>query len=228
MNERERFGATMHYRPRDRSPIMDFNFWDETLFRWRQQGLPQWVDGAATTGFFGMDALDRRVVAGGFKATCDTPSGPLVAEQGLVWGLLPAFDEKLIEDRGDHEVVQQGDGNIAEPVPLWLDAGVNCMLPFEVGTWGADPIEYRKQYGKDLLMLGGFDKRILASNKEAIEEEVHRLTPLVEEGGYIGFCDHAVPPDVPLENYMFYLRTVREVWGLDKNLKPMHPEAARL
>lgn len=31
MNERQRFDATMHYGPRDRAPICDFSFWDETL-----------------------------------------------------------------------------------------------------------------------------------------------------------------------------------------------------
>jgi uroporphyrinogen-III decarboxylase len=69
--------------------------------------------------------------------------------------------------------------------------------------------------------MGGFDKHILATTKEAIKAEVHRLTPLVEEGGYIGFCDHRVPPDVPLDNYLFYLETVRDVWGYGVNLKEM-------
>ncbi|MCZ7545979.1 MAG: uroporphyrinogen decarboxylase family protein [Anaerolineae bacterium] len=69
------------------------------------------------------------------------------------------------------------DGNIEELVPLWLDAGINCMFPLEVGTWGADPVRYRKQYGKDLLIMGGFSKHILAESKEAIEAEVIRLAP---------------------------------------------------
>jgi hypothetical protein len=30
-----------------------------------------------------------------------------------------------------------------------------------------------------------------------------------------------VPPDVPLENYVFYLETVRRVWGKGFDLKPM-------
>ena len=70
-------------------------------------------------------------------------------------------------------------------------------------------------------MMGGFDKHILARSKADIEAEVHRLTPLVEEGGFIGFCDHRVPPDVSLENYRFYLETVRRVWGHGIALKPM-------
>ena len=53
---------------------------------------------------------------------------------------------------------------------------------------------------------------------------MRRLTPLVEEGGFIGFCDHRVPPDVPYANYLFYLECVRTMWGHDINLKPMMVE----
>lgn len=118
------------------------------------------------------------------------------------------------------------DGKIDLLLPLWLEAGVNCMFPIEVGTWRADPIKFRKQYGKNLLMMGGFDKHILAQSTEAIEREILRLTPLVEEGGYIAFCDHRVPPDVPYQNYLFYLEKVREIWGKGINLKPLLQLAA--
>jgi uroporphyrinogen decarboxylase len=112
------------------------------------------------------------------------------------------------------------DGDITLLVPLWLDAGVNCMFPLEVGTWGADPVKYRQQYGKELRMMGGFDKHILQGTKARIESEVRRLAPLVEEGGFIGFCDHRVPPDAPFENYCFFVDKMREVWGHGLNLPP--------
>jgi hypothetical protein len=374
MNERERFVATMHYGARDRAPIMDFGFWDETLPVWHEQGVPTWVNRSNSDDYFGMDMgiehLPNRV--------------------GVSVGLAPVFEEKVLEDRGEYELRQQQDGvrvlrrkfmssiphpeshlltdreswekhfkprldpenparypqdwdarvaiwtdpnrdlplalpggslygwlrnwmgmenisylvyddpklfeemvttiadciigtltrvletggrfdgcsmwedmaynagpllspqhfkrylvphyrriadllhkydvdiiwvdcdgNIEKLVPLWFDAGINCMFPLEVGTWGADPIAYRRQYGKDLRLMGGFDKHILATSKEAIRAEVHRLTPLVEEGGYIGFCDHRVPPDVPLDNYLFYLETVRQEWGHGVDLKEM-------
>lgn len=377
MNNRERFNATMHYQPRDRAPICDFGYWDETVDVWYDQGLPRDVvqtDEQVFHEFFGLDFSLRRV-------------GSAI---GVEIGLFPEFDEKILEDRDDHEVVQQKDGvrvlrrkfmssipkhlghllvdrdswnkyykprlvpaiagryspdldehvqtwldprrtyplflpggslygwirnwmglenvsyvvyddpawfeemvstvtdciigtltpllqtgvqfdacglwedmcyragpllspkhfqqflvphyrritdllqqygvdvvwvdcdgKIDALIPLWLEAGVNCMFPIEVGTWQADPLEFRKLYGRDLLMLGGFDKRILARSKDQIVQKVRRLAPLVEEGGYIGFCDHLVPPDVPLENYMFYLETVREVWGKNIDLKPL-------
>jgi uroporphyrinogen decarboxylase len=150
-------------------------------------------------------------------------AGPLLSPAHLKRHLVPHY--RRIADllhKHDIDVLWVDcDGKIDKLIPLWLEAGVNCMFPVEVGTWGADPIGLRQQYGQDLLMMGGFDKRILARSKEEIEAEVHRLTPLVEEGGYIGFCDHLVPPDVPLGNYLYYLETVREVWGQGIDLKPM-------
>jgi uroporphyrinogen-III decarboxylase len=150
-------------------------------------------------------------------------SGPLLSPQHFKKYLVPHY--RRISDllnKHDVDIIWVDcDGNIEKLVPLWFDAGINCMFPLEVGTWGADPVEFRRQYGKDLRLMGGFDKHILATTKEAIKAEVHRLTPLVEEGGYIGFCDHRVPPDVPLDNYLFYLETVRDVWGYGVNLKEM-------
>jgi len=100
------------------------------------------------------------------------------------------------------------------------------MFPVEIGTWKADPIAYRQQYGKNLLMMGGFNKRVLAGTKDAISAEVRRLTPLVEEGGFIPFCDHRVPADVPLANYVHYLQEARCIWGKGVNLHPMPAASA--
>lgn len=378
MNNRQRFLATMHYQPRDRSPISDFGFWEETIPIWHDQGLPAHIhysyDDSNHLEYFGMDfGIDELSHATDIKL-----------------GLCPDFEEIVIEDQGDHEVVQQADGvrvrrrkfmgsipqhqghlltdrqswethykpkldpthparlpndwndrvqrwkepnreeilvipggsvygwlrnwmgiegisyliyddpelfgemvetvgdciigtleralasgaqfdacgmwedmayragplinpkhfkqylvpqyrritdlmhkhgvdtiwldcdgKIDALIPLWLDAGVNCMFPLEIGTWGADPIQYRQQYGKELLMMGGFDKHVLQKGPTEIEAEVRRLAPLVEEGGYIGFCDHRVPPDVKLQDYIFYLEKVREIWGHGVNLRPM-------
>jgi uroporphyrinogen decarboxylase len=149
--------------------------------------------------------------------------GPLLSPKHFKQYLVPHY-RRITDLLRKHDVGViwvDCDGKIDQLVPLWLDAGVNCMFPIEIGTWGADPVKYRQQYGKDLLLMGGFDKHVLARSKREIEQEVYRLLPLVEEGGYIGFCDHRVPPDVPFENYLFYLETIRRVWGKNINLNPM-------
>lgn len=150
-------------------------------------------------------------------------AGPLLSPAHFKQFLVPHYRRitELLNRHGVDIVYLDCDGRIDDLIPLWLDAGVNCMFPIEIGTWGADPVRYRREYGRNLRMMGGFGKQILAKSKPAIEREVIRLTPLVEEGGYIGFADHRVPPNVPLEHYAWYCQTVRRIWGRDTNLRPM-------
>ena len=97
-----------------------------------------------------------------------------------------------------------------ELTALWLDAGVDAVSPCEIAA-GNDLIQLRKDFPK-LGMYGGIDKRVLAQSKEAIDREVLSKVPwLLERGGYIPHVDHAVPHDVPLENYIYYRKLLTRV-----------------
>jgi len=150
-------------------------------------------------------------------------SGPLLSPAHFREFLVPHYRRitALARKHGVDVIWVDCDGKIDDLIPLWMEAGVNCMFPCEVGTWAGEPVRYRREYGRDLLLMGGFDKRILARGPREIDAEIRRLTPIVEEGGYIPFCDHRVPPDVPLASYWHYLTRIREVWGRGVNLKPM-------
>ena len=100
MNNRQRFTATMHYQPRDRAPIADFGFWEETIPIWHEQGLPRDVcftySTSNTVDFFGMDfGIDNVGV-------------------GVETGLCPAFPEEILEDHGNRIILRQSDGVIVE------------------------------------------------------------------------------------------------------------------
>ncbi len=110
------------------------------------------------------------------------------------------------------------DGNITDVVECWLDGGVNTMFPVEVAA-GSNPLEIRKRWGKRVLLLGGVNKRALALGRKAIDEELARLVPLVEEGGVIPHVDHRVPPDVSYDDYLYYLQRKRELLGIPQ---PVH------
>ncbi|UCC68972.1 MAG: hypothetical protein JSV79_03365, partial [Armatimonadota bacterium] len=98
-------------------------------------------------------------------------------------------------------------------VSLWLEAGINCMFPVEVAA-GSDPIALRDRHGKDILLLGGVNKRALIAGKEAIRKEVKRIARYVKYGGWIPHVDHRVPADVTLESYRYYLALKRETFGI--------------
>ena len=374
MNDRERYLATMNYQPRDRCPMWDFGFWDETLVLWHADGLPDDVtDNAKAAQFFGMDDFDTGCspsvgMLPGFEAktikeddryrwvrrgdgavemwhkhstTIPEPSDfflkdrqswrkfrkhldpddprripadyverlsthrdavrtwPLQINAGSMYGVLRNWmgfqqvslllydDRALVEEIvetvaecvlrplakalamakeqgvtfdyagmwedicfnrgpliapkmfreicGRHyrritdllgrygvRIVQLDcDGRIEDLIPVWLDNGVNCMFPIEIGDW-ADPVAMRRRFGKGMLMRGGFDKHILAKGPDAIRAEVRRLTPLVDEGAFIPHCDHRVPADVPMANYIFYVEEAKRVWGKNlANIRPM-------
>ena len=65
-------------------------------------------------------------------------------------------------------------------------------------------VALRKKFGKELLIGGGMDKRVLASDPSAIKQMIDEKIPLMQEGGYISGCDHAMPPDISWENYLYY------------------------
>ena len=104
------------------------------------------------------------------------------------------------------------DGDCRPAIPLYLEAGLTRMSPFEVAS-GCDVVEIAQQY-PELIMSGGIDKRILASGKDAIEAHLRHILPfMVERGGYFPTCDHGVPDDVAFEDYQYYRRRVCEMDG---------------
>jgi len=72
----------------------------------------------------------------------------------------------------------------------------------------------RKTYGKRIRLWGGVDKMALIASRTAIDRELQRLLPVVEEGGFIPTVDHRVPADVPLDHYKYYMDKKRELFNV--------------
>jgi len=145
-------------------------------------------------------------------------AGPLISPAMVRKFMMPRYKKitDLLHNNGVDVIFVDSDGNVEQLVPLWLEAGINYIWPFEVAA-GNDAIAIRKKYGKDLIIGGAIDKRALIKGKEATREEVMSKVPfLLEQGGYFPSVDHLVPPDVTFENYCYYINLMREVAGLEK------------
>jgi len=138
--------------------------------------------------------------------------GPLISPRLVKEFMVPEYKRvtSFLKDHGIWINILDCDGNINPLVPLWLEAGINCMFPLERRA-GTDPIKLREIYGKKVLLMGGVDKTSLIRGRKAISEELKKLEPLVDEGGYIPHVDHRVPPDVSYETYLYYLREKRKI-----------------
>ena len=113
---------------------------------------------------------------------------------------------------GIEHIGLDSDGDIRRLIPLWLEAGINMLWPFEVAA-GMDVVEVRQTYGHDLAIMGGIDKRAIALGGEAMLREVDRVMPLVEDGGYIPELDHWVPPDISWQGFCEYLSYMKHRLG---------------
>jgi uroporphyrinogen-III decarboxylase len=136
--------------------------------------------------------------------------GPLISPALFREFMIPEYQRitDVLHAHGVKVMYVDCDGRIAELLPLWLEAGVNTMFPWEVRC-NDDPSEWRRKMGRDLLIIGAIDKMALIAGREAIDAEVKRRIPLMREGGYIPVVDHRVPPDVTLDNYKYYLDVLR-------------------
>ena len=128
---------------------------------------------------------------------------------------LPVYQRWVLQiKKGGCPIVSlDSDGYVAELIPLWIEAGINCSEPMEVAA-GNDIVSYRRIYGKEMAYRGGIDKRAIAKGGQVMEEEVMRVvSPLLEGGGFIPSCDHGVPPDISWPNYVEYSRLLAKLTG---------------
>jgi hypothetical protein len=117
-----------------------------------------------------------------------------------------------LKSKGVKHIGLDSDGSIWELIPIWLDAGLTQLWPFEVQA-GMDVVKVRKEYGHNLAILGGIDKHALVEGGNTMRQEVDRVMPLVEDGGYIPELDHGVPPDVSWQNFLEYVEYLKTRLG---------------
>jgi uroporphyrinogen decarboxylase len=141
--------------------------------------------------------------------------GPLINPELVRRHMLPHYKRvtEYLRRRGVKWIVLDSDGQIESLIPIWLEAGINILYPFEVAA-GMDVVACRRKFGKDLRMLMGVDKRPLAQGRAAIDREIERVRPLIEEGGYVPNTDHSVPPDVSWSNFQYYMERLARVLGI--------------
>ena len=108
----------------------------------------------------------------------------------------------FLKARGVNIVLLDTDGDCNSIIPIFIEAGVTGMYPFEVHC-GMDIEKVRAEYPR-LQMLGGIPKSEIAKGKKRIDEILAPVENVLKSGGYIPFGDHFIPPDVDFENFTYY------------------------
>ena len=163
-----------------------------------------------------MDGLRRvtariRVDIIGYGEDLAYKNGLLIAPAMFRQMILPRYRRAMdfAHEKGIDLTWYDSDGDVRMLIPDYLSVGINGLAPCEVAA-GMDPVALRKTFGKDLRMVGGFDKRIVAQSKAAIDAEFARLRPVIEEGGFLPAIDHSISSDISWDNYRYFVDAVQK------------------
>jgi hypothetical protein len=140
-------------------------------------------------------------------------SGSLISPAMVKRFMFPYYRKVIdhIRNLGCDLIIVDSDGDVHQLIPIFLEAGANVMLPFEVQA-GMDIRVVRKTYGRDLAIMGGIDKRCLSIGGTRLGDElIQKIPPLLAQGGYIPCIDHTAPPDISLLQFRDYLQKVRRI-----------------
>lgn len=137
-------------------------------------------------------------------------TGPLISPELFREFMLPAYKKFTthLKDMGIKHILVDTDGNCWKLIDLFLEGGVTAIYPFEAAA-NMDVVEVREQFPK-LPMIGGIDKRAVIHGKDAIDKELeHKVPSMMKTGGFIPYIDHHVPPDISLDNFIYYRKRLQ-------------------
>ncbi|HNT35233.1 MAG TPA: hypothetical protein PKH07_09575, partial [bacterium] len=131
MNERQRFRETLLFGKPDKIPFAPGGPRESTLKVWHQQGLPQGASYMATL----LETLGIQI----------PPTKPRT-DVGVSFRMIPEFEEKVLEHRDGHYVVQDWMGAITEISDQYDYTYIRHARDFVTRKWHKFPVESRADW----------------------------------------------------------------------------------
>ncbi|NLH98945.1 MAG: hypothetical protein GX446_05565 [Chthonomonadales bacterium] len=129
--------------------------------------------------------------------------GPRMYERLVLSTYRPIVAE--LHRGGCAAIVFQTYANTRALLPSVVEAGFNCLWAVESGEGAMDYAEIRREFGRDLRLIGGIDLDLLRTDPPTIRQAMRRIVPpLLADGGYVPLADGRVRSDVHLANYLCY------------------------
>lgn len=103
-------------------------------------------------------------------------------------------------------------GAIDRIIPSLIDAGVEVLHPLQAKARGMDAEHLAREYGKDLIFMGGVDTQELLpfGSAQQVSDEVHRLRKIFGSNYIVSPSHEALLPNVSFENLMAMAKAAKE------------------
>jgi len=134
---------------------------------------------------------------------------PAMYEEFALTNYMPIM--KILKEKGVRWIIVRTYANAKVLIPIMMEYSFNCLWACEVNIESMDYRDLRRDFGRDLRLIGGIDLDALRGEKSEIKNEVEKIVPpLVADGGYIPLADGRVREDMPFENYIYYRKLISQ------------------
>ncbi len=134
-------------------------------------------------------------------------NGSLISPQMYEDLVLPSYLPLLaiLKQYDVRTIIFRTYGNARILIPGLLKFGFNCLWACEVNIDAMDYRSLRKEFGRDLRLIGGIDLDTLRRGRSSIRKEIEEKVPwLINDGGYIPLADGRIRENVSYKNYVYY------------------------
>jgi uroporphyrinogen decarboxylase len=146
-----------------------------------------------------------------------TQQSQLIAPEQFREYYLPHFTRimKFIKSKNpDIKILFHSCGNVRPVIPDLIEMGVDILNPVHVSATGMEPVQLKKDFGKDIVFWGGGvdTQHILPSGTpEQVKDNVKRnIEALAPGGGFVFSTVHNIQAEVPPENFAAMIEALKE------------------
>lgn len=117
----------------------------------------------------------------------------------------------MIHQKSKAKVFIHSCGSIRRLLPDFIEAGIDIINPVQFNAAEMDPVELKKEFGKDLVFWGGgvdTQHTFPMGTPNEVEGNVrHMMDVLRKDGGFVFNSVHNIQSDVPPANLDAYFKT---------------------
>jgi len=145
-----------------------------------------------------------------------TQQSQLIAPEQFRENYKPHFTrvlEFIKNKKPDAKILFHSCGNIRPIIPDLIEMGVDILNPVHVTATGMEPVQLKKDFGKDLVFWGGgVDTQhfLPSGTPEQVKDNVKRnIEALAPGGGFVFSTIHNIQAEVPPQNIVAMLEALK-------------------
>ncbi len=149
-----------------------------------------------------------------FSETIAGNDGPLISPEMYEEFVLPHYEPvlEMLRRYGVKTIIIRTYANTRVLLPSIMKWDFDCLWACETNPEAMDYQDIRREFGRELRLIGGIDVDALRQDEETIHREVEERVPLLlNDGGFIPLADGRIRAEISFENYVAYRRILDEV-----------------